>query len=265
MPLTPEQKQAIETLAGIPKADHEEFANELRGTAKPLFQVVFDSGFSSAEGRYKPRADAAEKRAEEAEAKAPTGDALVLKGENKARWEVAAPLLPAKPDEIKAAVILTGDQLVKWQKAEPLDLDDLTTRAAKVDELEKSVARTQREKDISDGVKAERWDESVTPTVLALIPEDAVREWKPAKVRGDDGKDVDGRALFVTFPGEGQQSTRLGELPKTVDTFKGLRLTAETPSKGTQFPPEPIGGGRGGKGDGDHTKAIGGQMDYSGM
>lgn len=245
MPLTPEQKQAIETLSGIPKADHEEFANELRGTAKPLFQVVFDSGFSSAEGRYKPRADAAEKRAEEAEAKAPTGDVLVLKGDDKARWEVAAPLLPAKPDEIKAAVILTGDKLAKWQKVEPLDLDDLTIRAGKAEELERKDAERTRTDLIAKGVKAEGWDESTTATIAALLAGAKV-EPKAGKVKDKDGKEIDGEVMFVTLPGEGQQPVRLGELPKTVETFKFVeRVSAAPENKGAHFPPEPLGGGVG--------------------
>lgn len=75
MPLTDEQKQAIQTLAG---ADPKEAADALKDGAHPVFQAVFRKGYGTAQGEYegddgklsKAKADAEEatQRAEKAEA-----------------------------------------------------------------------------------------------------------------------------------------------------------------------------------------------------
>lgn len=67
MPLTAEQKQAIETLKSVTAEDAEEFRNELQSANQPIVHHIFRRGFAEAEGRYKPRAETAEAKIAEVE------------------------------------------------------------------------------------------------------------------------------------------------------------------------------------------------------
>ena len=60
MPLTPEQKQAIETLKSVSAEDAEEFRTELQTHNNAVVHHIFRRGFAEAEGRWKPRAETAE-------------------------------------------------------------------------------------------------------------------------------------------------------------------------------------------------------------
>lgn len=68
MPLTAEQKQAIETLKSVTAEDAEEFRTELQAQNNAVVHHIFRRGFAEAEGRYKPRAEAAEAKVTEVEA-----------------------------------------------------------------------------------------------------------------------------------------------------------------------------------------------------
>ena len=67
MPLSDEQKAAIQTLKGIATDDVQEFATELKGANQAAYQGVFRAGFKEAETRWKPRAEQAETKLTEAE------------------------------------------------------------------------------------------------------------------------------------------------------------------------------------------------------
>jgi hypothetical protein len=67
MPLTAEQKAAIETLKGVTAEDAEEFRNELQTANNAVVHHIYRRGFTEAESRWKPRAETAEAKVTEAE------------------------------------------------------------------------------------------------------------------------------------------------------------------------------------------------------
>ena len=80
MPLTDEHKAAIQTLKSIPAEDAEEFAGELLKEAQPLSHHISRKGYVDAEGRWKPKAEAAEAKLSEAEQRADQAEEKLRKG-----------------------------------------------------------------------------------------------------------------------------------------------------------------------------------------
>lgn len=84
MPLTAEQKTAIQALKDIAAEDADEFATELKAANSKAHHAVFRAGFTEAEGRWKPRAEAAETAKTKAEQEKATAEQQLKDAQEKA-------------------------------------------------------------------------------------------------------------------------------------------------------------------------------------
>lgn len=83
MPLTAEQKAAIETLKSVTAEDAEEFRTELQTANNAVVHHIYRRGFTEAEGRWKPRAETAEAKVTEAEAAKTAAERKLQEAESK--------------------------------------------------------------------------------------------------------------------------------------------------------------------------------------
>lgn len=121
MPLSDEQKAAIQTLKDVSAEDAEEFRTELQGANNTVVHHIFRRGFAEAEGRYKPRAEEAEAKVTAAEAKAQAAEQKLQEAQGK------------QPDVEK----LNADWQAKYER-------DLAAKDAEL-ESEKAARKQERE------------------------------------------------------------------------------------------------------------------------
>lgn len=79
--------------------------------------------------------------------------------EDKRKFEEAAKAVP------EGAVVLTGDDAAKWAKVKEVDVDDLTAKATKTAELEAEIAKRDKSETRRKAAEAERYDVTVLESI----------------------------------------------------------------------------------------------------